>query len=212
MNMTALFSLISNVALFFMVIYFLFKIKPVKSAMVYHNRTQSEFIAAIGLTIIFAVLNIFASILGLKIGSAIVNIRTGVAVVATVLIGPAAGIIVGLVGSVYRYTIGGWTARGCSAATSLSGIICAVIVLILKRRYGRITLTGKTILLFSCFAGSWEVIHIMVFVPILGEKTFQEAVSIMLQYFLFPHVIINAGITGIILFLVADLGKQEHVK
>lgn len=212
MNLTAIFSLISNVALFFMVIYFLFKIKPVKAAMVYHNRTQGEFIAAVGLTIVFAVMNIFASILGFKIGNAIVNIRTGIAVVSTVLIGPAAGIVVGLVGSIYRYTVGGWTALGCSSATFLSGIICAGIVFILKHKYGRITLTGKTILLFACFAGSWEVIHIMVFVPTLGEKTFQEAIAIMFRYFLFPHVIINAAITGAVLLLVSDLGKQEYVK
>lgn len=212
MNLAAIFSLISNVALFFMVIYFLFKIKPIKAAMVYHNRTQGEFIAAIGLTILFAGINILASILGFKIGSAIVNIRTGVAVVSTVLIGPTAGIIVGLVGSIYRYTVGGWTARGCSSATFLSGIICACIILILKRKYGRIRLTGKTIVLFACFAGSWEVLHIIVFVPILGEKSFHEAIAIMARYFLLPHVIINASITGAILLLVSDLGKQEHVR
>ena len=50
MNATTFFSLVSNVALFFMVLYFLFKIRPVKAALVYHTKTQSEFIAAIGLT------------------------------------------------------------------------------------------------------------------------------------------------------------------
>ena len=37
MNVTAGFSLISNISLFFMLLYFLFKIKPIKAAMVYHG-------------------------------------------------------------------------------------------------------------------------------------------------------------------------------
>ena len=83
MNVTTFFSLISNVALFFMVIYFLFKIKPVKAAMIHHDQTQGEFVATIGLTIVFSIFNIFASVLGIQMGNAIANIRTGVVVVAT---------------------------------------------------------------------------------------------------------------------------------
>lgn len=107
MNATTFFSLISNVALFFMVIYFLFKIKPIKAAMIYHTKTQAEFVATIGLTAVFSVLNILASVLGIPMGNAIANIRTGVVVVATALLGPLPGIIVGLIGGAYRYTLGG---------------------------------------------------------------------------------------------------------
>ncbi|MGP1454890.1 MAG: methyl-accepting chemotaxis protein [Treponema sp.] len=212
MNLTIIFSLVSNVALFFMVIYFLFKIKPIKAAMVYHNRTQAEFIAAVGITVIFAFLNILASVVGLKIGNAIINIRTGIAVIATVLIGPLSGIVIGCIGSIYRYSVGGWTALGCATATFFSGLVCAGIAYIIQRKYGRLTLTVKIILLFSCFAGFWEILHTMVLVPLLGEKPFEEAASIMFRLFLFPHVILNAIITATILLLIADLGKQEHAK
>ena len=85
MNLTVVFSLVSNVALFFMIVYFLFKIRPIKAAMIYHNKTQEEIIAAIVLTLIFAFLNILASAVGIKIGNAIINIRTGIAVIATVV-------------------------------------------------------------------------------------------------------------------------------
>ncbi len=212
MNVTTFFSLISNVALFFMVIYFLFKIKPIKAAMIHHTKTQGEFVATIGLTIIFSVFNILASVLGIQIGNAIVNIRTGVVVVATALLGPLPGIIVGLIGGVYRYTLGGWTSLGCSNATFFSGVVCAGIVYILKRKYGRVVLTVKTIALLSCFGGGWEILHTMVFVPILGEKSFEAAIPIMLDIFLFPQVIINAIITATVLLLIADLGKQENIK
>lgn len=40
MNAPTFFSLISNVALFFMFIYFLFKIKAVKAAMIYHIKRE----------------------------------------------------------------------------------------------------------------------------------------------------------------------------
>jgi len=211
-NATTFFSLTSNVALFFMALYFLFKIRPVKAALVYHTKTQAEFIAAIGLTLVFSILNILASVLGIQVGNAIANIRTGVVVVATALLGPLPGIIVGIIGSAYRYTVGGWTALGCSAATFFSGIACAGIVLILRQKYGRVTLTFKTILLFSVFGGSWEILHTMVFVPILGEKPFAEAIPLLFDLFLFPQVIINAIIIAAVLLLIADLGRQENSK
>ncbi len=212
MNATTFFSLTSNVALFFMALYFLFKIKSVKAALVYHTKTQAEFIAAIGLTLVFSILNILASVLGIQVGNAIANIRTGVVVVATALLGPLPGIIVGIIGSAYRYTVGGWTALGCSAATFFSSIACAGIVLILRQKYGRVTLTFKTILLFSVFGGSWEILHTMVFVPILGEKPFAEAIPLLFDLFLFPQVIINAIIIAAVLLLIADLGRQENSK
>ena len=212
MTQTAFLSLVSNVALFFMVLYFLFKIRPVKAALVYHTKTQAEFIAAIGLTLVFSILNILASILGIQVGNAIANIRTGVVVVATALLGPLPGITVGLIGSVYRYTIGGWTALGCSAATFFSGFVCAGIVFILRRKYGRIRLTFKTILLFSGFGGAWEILHIMVLVPLLGTKPFAEAAALLFDLLLFPQIILNAVIIAAVLFLIADLGKQENIK
>ncbi len=212
MNATTFFSLISNVALFFMVIYFLFKIKPIKAAMIYHTKTQAEFVATIGLTAVFSVLNILASVLGIPMGNAIANIRTGVVVVATALLGPLPGIIVGLIGGAYRYTLGGWTSLGCSNATFFSGVVCAGLVYVIKRKYGAVRLTLKTIVLLSCFGGGWEVIHTLVFVPILGEKSAAEAIPIILDLFLFPQAIINAVITGTVLLLIADLGKQENVK
>ena len=212
MTQTAFLSLVSNVALFFMVLYFLFKIRPVKAALVYHTKTQAEFIAAIGLTLVFSILNILASVLGIQVGNAIANIRTGVVVVATALLGPLPGITVGLIGSVYRYTIGGWTALGCSAATFFSGFVCAGIVFILRRKYGRIRLTFKTILLFSGFGGAWEILHIMVLVPLLGTKPFAEAAALLFDLLLFPQIILNAVIIAAVLFLIADLGKQENIK
>ena len=212
MNATTFFSLTSNVALFFMALYFLFKIKSVKAALVYHTKTQAEFIAAIGLTLVFSILNILASVLGIQVGNAIANIRTGVVVVATALLGPLPGIIVGLIGSVYRYTVGGWTALGCSAATFFSGIACAGIVLILRQKYGRVTLTFKTILLFSVFGGSWEILHVMIFVPLLADKPFTESALLLFDVFLFPQSIINAIIIAAVLLLIADLGRQENSK
>lgn len=212
MTQTAFLSLVSNVALFFMVLYFLFKIRPVKAALVYHTKTQSEFIAAIGLTVAFSILNILASVLGIQVGNALANLRTGVVVVATALLGPLPGITVGLIGSVYRYTVGGWTALGCSAATFFSGLVCAGIVLILRHKYGRIRLTFKTILLFSGFGGAWEILHIMVLVPLLGTKPFEEAAALMFDLLLFPQIILNAVIIAAVLFLITDLGKQENIK
>ena len=73
-------------------------------------------------------------------------------------------------------------------------------------------MTLKTIVLLSFFGGGWEVLHTLVFVPILGEKSAAEAIPIVVELFLFPQVIINGVITATVLLLIADLGKQENIK
>ena len=211
MDWNVVFSLISDVAVFFVIVYLMFKVQSVKSVVCERAKTVEEYVATFFLTVVFSSFNIFASTLGVKIGSAIVNMRTGVTVVSTVMLGPIYGIIVSIVGAIYRYFMGGWTRLPCSLATVSSGLICAAIVYFVRRKHGKINLNAKTILLFSSFAGLWEVVHTLVYVPLFGEKTASEAFSIMLNSFVIPHVIVNAVIAGVSLLLVSDLGKQRYI-
>lgn len=211
MDWNVVFSLISDVAVFFVIVYLMFKVQSVKSVVCERAKTVEEYVATFFLTVVFSSFNIFASTLGVKIENAIVNMRTGVTVVSTVMLGPVYGIIVSIVGAIYRYFMGGWTRLPCSLATVSSGLICATIVYFVRRKHGKINLNAKTILLFSSFAGFWEVVHTLVYVPLFGEKAASEAFSIMLNSFVTPHVIVNAIIAGVSLLLVSDLGKQRYI-
>ena len=146
MNLTVIFSLVSNVALFFMIVYFLFKIRLIKAAMIYHKKLKMQ------LLISEPVLQWLQQL----------------------LIGPLSGIVVGCIGSIYRYSVRRLDGTGVCYCYFFSGVVCASIVYIIRRKYGRITLNLKTILLFACFSGGWEILHTMLFVPILGENLLKK--------------------------------------
>ena len=211
MDWNILFALISDVAIFFVVIYLMFKIESIKSVACEKPKNSNEVIALIFLTIVMSIFNIFASTMGIKIGNAIVNMRTGVTVVGTIITGPIGGLVIGIVGSAYRYFMGGWTVVPCMLATMSSAIIASIIVSIIHKKHEKVPLTTKTISLFSLFSGFWEVMHIIVFVPLFSQKPAQEAFQIMFESFLFPHVIVNFIITGFSLLLMSDLGKQRYI-
>ena len=203
MDWNVIFSLVSDIAVFFVIIYLFFKIKPVKSVVCERAKNIEEHIAIFFLVVLFSCFNIFASTLGIKIGNAIVNMRTGVTVISTVMVGPIYGVIVSVVGAIYRYFMGGWTRIPCALATVSSGIISEVIVHFIHKKRGKVNLNAKTILLFSSFSGLWEVVHTLVYVPLFGEKAGAEAFSIMLNSFVAPHVVVNAIIAGVSLILVS---------
>ena len=211
MDWNVIFSLVADIAVFFVIIYLMFKIQAVKQVTCEKPRNAEEFLALIFLTIVMSIFNIFASSMGIKIGNAIVNMRTGVTVLATIMTGPICGIIVGATGSIYRYFLGGWTVIPCTLATISSAIISAVAVALIHKRKGKVQLNAKTIAIFTAFSGLWEVVHTMVYVPLFGEKEAHEAISIMFEHFLFPHVIVNAIIAGVSLLLLSDLGKQRYI-
>lgn len=212
MDNSVVLSLVSNVSIFFTVIYFLFKIKAVKAILLKRGESKEKYIAISLLTVLFSVLNVMTSVLGIKVGTCVVNLRTGISVIASAFLGAVPGIVVGLAGGLYRFTLGGFTVLGCSVSTLSSGFACALLVFILKRKYGRIELTLKNVLIFTCFAAIWETMHVIVFVPLLADKPFMEVFALTFSRFLLPLVIFNSLITAFILFLIQDVGKQETVK
>ena len=211
MDWNVLFSLLSDVSMFFVIIYLIFKSRAVKSVTCEKPKNTQEVIALIFLIIVMSIFNIFASTMGIKMGNAIVNMRSGVTVISAVMTGPIGAIIVGTVGSIYRYFMGGWTCLPCSLATFFSGIIAAGMVGFIHKRHGRIYLNAKTIIIFSLFSGAWEIVHTMFFVPLFGEKSASDAMPIMFDSFLLPQTIVNAIIAAVCLLLISDLGRQRYI-
>lgn len=205
-------SLASNLSFFFMLIYFLFKIRVVKDVLVARSSSSGGYIVVGALTVLFSVLDILTSVFGIKVGTCVVNLRTGIVVISSAFLGAVPGIIVGLAGGIYRYTLGGLTVMGCSASTLSSGFACAFLVYFLRKKYGKVELTIKNSLIFAAFAGFWEVFHTIVLVPILASKPFMEIFMLTFSKFLLPLVIFNSLITAVVLILIYDIGNQETVE
>ncbi len=214
MNENPIFLFTTYVALFFFFIYFMFKIKVIRDSLISGEKRFKRYVVISFLTVFFSLLVMAAShsgIFAFKLGGALVNMRTGITVTSSVLLGPVSGIVVGLAGGIYRYLLGGWTALPCSIATASAGILSALIVLVYRRKNKEIKLLSyKLVFIMSLFGGLWEIVHIMVLVPLLGKKAMSESFSMMLNVFLLPMVSINLFLTFLLLILCFDLEKHEN--
>lgn len=200
------------VALIFLCVYVMFKFDAIRNAISTEQRSISDYVIIGVCTVFFCGLIMAASIdnfLGINTHGVTMNLRTGFAVVATGILGPIPGIMVGIVGAIFRYNLGGWTCIPCSMATFGAGLISALIIFIHKK-LGYNGLTIKYIIICTIFAGVWELVHTMIFVPNFGSKPYAEGMSIMSNLFAFPMMLSNAASAGILLWLVLDLSKQEN--
>ena len=198
------YSVFVNLAIFVsfsvVVIYMSSKFKKVND---FINLEKPNLIGKIVTIIIFAAAIMLASKKAIVINQASTNIRDAVAIIATIVGGPVVGIIVAVIGAAYRYTIGGWTTLGCCTSTVLAGVISAAIVYKTKFRPSKINI--KSALLWTGFAAVWEVIHLLVFVPWLGEKTFSEGFGLMAKNLLLPMTSMNAICVIVVLVFLKDM-------
>ncbi len=189
------------------------KVSSVKETIILRQRKPIHYIVIIILTVFFALLVIgssHASVFAFKAGGVVLNMRTGITVTTTVLLGPVSGIVVGLIGGIYRYLLGGWTALPCGLATAISGILLAVILYFYKRKTHEIKISYKLIIIATIFTGFWECVHLLVLVPLLGAKPSGEAFTIVLHNFLLPMVVSNLTLTALLSTLGYDLEKHEN--
>ncbi len=213
MNQNPIFLFTSYVSLFFLCIYLMLKIGIVKETIIFRQRKFHNHVVISLITAFFAMLVIgasYASIFAFKAGGAVVNMRTGITITTSVLLGPISGIVVGLIGGIYRYFLGGWTALPCGLATAASGIVFAVILFIYKSITKEKKISYRLIFIAAIFTGIWECIHLAVFVPFLGTKPASEAFAIMLHNFLLPMTVANLGLTALLSTLGYDLERHEN--
>jgi LytS/YehU family sensor histidine kinase len=92
-------------------------------------RTTKQFVIGI----LFGCITIFASVFGVKIGGATMNVRDASPISAGLIFGPIAGIIAGVMGGGFRALTVIWnpdsafTAVACSLSTFLAGVIAAAL-------------------------------------------------------------------------------------
>lgn len=205
-------NLLVDFSVFFFALYLIFRHNITRKAISNYEGKPSEKATLVAIAIFFAFFNMLASKFAFPFGGALINMRTSVSICATLLCGVPLGIASSLIGSVYRYTLGGWTALPCSLATAFSPTIPAIIILSYKKKFGKkVPLNWKSNLLFMAIASFWEIIHLIVLVPNFGTKPFDEAMEIMSKAFLVPMMIANGCVTFFALFFAEDLSRQVSV-
>ena len=154
---------------------------------------------------LFGIIIILASKYAIIVMGARINIRTCIAIFSGIIAGPAAGIAVGLIGGIYRVSLGGWTALPCGLATIVAGMIGAYLYK--YKGYKIKNINFKQIGIITIIVGIWEFIHVDIFVPFLGEKPILEALSIANPHLILPMALLN--MLGIVTLLLVCRDAKE---
>lgn len=121
--MALLFSLLGNVCFAAVVAYLLGR-NPKAMAMAMQPVTWKSWTV---FTVVFSLLSIISSYYGTHINGALASTRIVGTLMGGIIGGPWVGLSVGIIGAVHRYSLGGFTAASCAAATLLVGIMAGLL-------------------------------------------------------------------------------------
>lgn len=88
----------------------------------------------LALSLVFGLMAIAGTYLGIPVRGAIANSRVIGPAVAGLLGGPAVGLASGFIGGLHRYTLGGFTGLSCGLSTTVEGLLAGVLSLKIRRR------------------------------------------------------------------------------
>jgi len=150
------------------------------------------------MTAIFGAMSILGNYSDVQVLGAIANVRDLGPMIAGLVGGPAVGLATGLIGGVYRYYMGGFTAVPCSLSTVLSGLLGGVIWIWKKRLIGAIWAT--------VFAFSMESLHMALTLVI--AQPFSEALAVVQAVYL-PMAFGNSLGMAVFAFIVDNVIKER---
>jgi LytS/YehU family sensor histidine kinase len=151
------------------------------------------------MTAIFGALSILGNYSDVEILGAIANVRDLGPMISGLIGGPAVGLATGLIGGVYRYYVGGFTAVPCSLSTVLSGLLGGVIWIWKKKLIGAVWAT--------VFAFSMESLHMALTLVI--AQPFSEALAVV-QAVYFPMALGNSLGMAVFAFIVDNVVKERR--
>lgn len=149
--------------------------------------------------LIFGALSIFGNYSGIEILGALANIRDLGPMIAGLLGGPAVGLATGVVGGVYRYYMGGFTAAPCSLATIFSGVLGGLVWAWRKKLIGAMWAT--------VFAFLIETLHMGLTLAI--AQPFSEALEVVRLVYL-PMVLGNCAGMAVFAFIVDNVINERN--
>ena len=154
------------------------------------------------LILLFGALSIYGTESGITILGATANVRDLGPMVGGLACGPVVGLGAGLIGAAYRFSLAGFTAVPCSAATILAGLFGGLIFLLSGRKF--VGIHGAVL-----FAIGMEAFHMGI--TLLLCRPFDQALTVVGGVAL-PMIIANA--TGVFIFalIIGNLITERQTK
>ncbi|MFA6807451.1 MAG: diguanylate cyclase [Eubacteriales bacterium] len=180
-------------------IFIITRSKTVVRALHHGDKTYLELFLCI---LFFLIPTIVTSELGINIGGIIANIRTAFIFSAAVVGGPICGLIVGSLGAVHRYSMGGISAFPCSLATFCGSVFASGIAW--KTKIKPSNLNYRKIILWIFLVFIWENIHLCFFIPFFSNNPYKVTLINILSSFYVPQVLVNTFTFLIICILIFD--------
>ena len=157
--------------------------------------------------VLFGCSAIYASVFGVKIWGATMNVRDASPISAGLIFGPIAGIVAGVLGGGFRALTVLWspdsafTAVACSISTVLAGVISAVLRKFMfdDKKAGWVPAVGIALVL--------EVFHmLMIFITNMDQA--YDAFLFVKQCTI-PMIIANSISVGLSVFIIAVVNKEK---
>jgi len=154
------------------------------------------------LILIFGAISIFGTYSGVDVFGAMANVRDLGPMVAGLIGGPIMGLGAGLIGGLYRLSLGGFTAVPCAISTILSGLLAGLVFIINKRRF-------VGIFWAVLFAVLMESLHMLITLAI--ARPYSQALAVV-EELTAPMIIANAIGVFIFAFIISNLLREKKTE
>ncbi len=156
------------------------------------------------IVMVFGTLSIYGTVQAVLFDGALINFRDLGPMIAGLVGGPFIGAFTGLIGGLYRYSQGGWTALPCAVATVLAGALAGYVSLCWKGRFDYFKL-----ILLGAFV---EAVHLLVLFPLLVYPAPFEDVFAVIRSCLLPMILTNAFGLSLFLYIMneQDFSLESH--
>ncbi|MGB9780591.1 LytS/YhcK type 5TM receptor domain-containing protein [Caldanaerobacter sp.] len=150
--------------------------------------------------IIFGLIGIAGTYLGVPINDAIANSRVVGPMVAGLIGGPFVGLGAGLIAGIHRFFLGGFTAIPCGISTILEGFAGGII-----RRYYK----GKYIPWDYAFLAGFIGEGVQMLIILATAKPFHQAVELV-KIVGIPMMVVNATGIGIFMIIIKSIFDEKE--
>lgn len=177
------------------VVFLLMRVKAFRSVLNQRATRKEKLI----IVIIFSIISILGTYLGVPFQDAIANSRVIGAVAAGLLGGPWVGLATGLIAGIHRYTLGGFTGLACAISTIAEALFAGLI-----SRWYKNESIGWPFAMLVCFIAEWMQMGII----LLVAKPYVQALELV-KVISLPMAIVNS-IGMAVFMIIVDLVQKEE--
>ncbi len=168
--------------------YFFSKLKPFRHVLLRSGSFREKFLLAV----LFGLLAVAGTYVGIPVKGALANSRVVGAAVAGLLGGPWVGLAAGLLGGAHRYLMGGFTALACGVSTTVEGLFAGLVHRAMRGKTttwavgfwtGLVAETMQMVIILALarpFSQAWELVQVigipMIVANSLGVAVFMATV------------------------------------